>query len=400
MKKIILRTLLIIGILIALSIGIVVYTVVITTQEKVVTSTIHYSGSFSYAPSGHLLIDVYLNGSKKAYPFFIDNAASTIIFDKLLKEVNLERVAFLPSRDANKNSSIRAVYRLDTLELENGIIVTDIAARSFSSEFFWCNDNVYGVIGKEVLEKFIWQFNFKSQTYTVTSNINALDFRENNIEIPFDTTSNYHDLIAININDNQKYLFDIDLGSTGGIRFELDEDSLAYFYKNKHLEIFGLAGYGVNGFNKSDNKNAYVFLDSIRIDGHHFYNIESSVANRAYNLVGLEFFKNFTTTLDFPNKRLILEPYDSLSFFPKHFGIAIKMDGQKLKVSSIIEKSIPHQQNIKIGDEVIKLNDLNVDNNFNYCGLFYDTKDTLILKIEKDGAIRDYIIYKKYLFKN
>jgi len=398
MKKIILRSLAVIGILILLFIGVVIYSFVVTTQEKVITTNVNYTGMFSYAPSGHLLIDVYINGSDKPYPFIIDNAATTIIFDNLLEELDLNRVAFLPTHDANKNISIGSVYRIDTIKLENGIVITDIASKCFSSNFFACNDNVYGLIGKEVLENFVWQFNFKEQTYAVTSDRKNLTFSEDTIEIPFDSASSYHDLIVIKINDNQKQVVDIDLGSTGGIKYELEEDSLDYFYKNKNIEILGLTSYGLNGDNKRENKTSYVFMDSIRIDGNQFYNLESRVANKALNIVGLEFFKNFRTTLDFPNKLLILEPNDSLNFYSKHFGIAFKMEDKKLRVSSLIENTAPHQFGIKIGDEVLKLNNLKVDDSFDYCNLDYYKKDTLRVTINAGETIKEYIIAKQYLF--
>jgi len=211
-------------------------------------------------------------------------------------------------------------------------------------------------------------------------------FSDEAIEIPFNKESNYHDLVTININNNEKRIIDIDLGSTGGIKYELTEDSLNYFYGNSNVEILGLTSYGLNGLNKSFNKTSYVYMDSISIAGNSFYNIESSVSNKSLNLLGLAFLKNFTTTLDFPNKQLILEPYDSLNFYPKHFGIGMRMDGKKLKISSIIETSIPHQEGIGIGDEVLKLNQIEIDNNFQYCGLDFDEKDTLRIVIKKEDV--------------
>ena len=202
MKKIILRTLGSLGILIVLIIGLVTYTFIITTQEKIVTTNVNYCGKFSYASSGHLLINVYLNGSKKAYPFILDNAATTIVFDNLLEEFDFKRVTFLPTRDANKNISIRSVYRLETLKLESGIVVTDISSKCFKSDFFPCNEEVYGIIGKDVMKNFVWQFNFKEKIYAVTSDIKDLEFDKNAIQIPFNKESNYNDLVTIKINDN------------------------------------------------------------------------------------------------------------------------------------------------------------------------------------------------------
>jgi len=398
MKKIILKTLAVIGVLIMLIVGVIIYSFIVTTKKKVITTKINYTGSFSFASSGHLLIDVYINGSDKAYPFIVDNAATTIIFDNLLTEFDLDKVAYLPTRDANKTWSLNPVYKIDKIKLENGITVTGLTSSMFSSDFFTCNNNVYGLIGKEVLENFVWQFNFKEQNYTVTSDDEDLTFGENIIKIPFDTTSNYHDLITININNNQEKIFDLDLGSSGGLKYELEEDSLYYFYKNKNVKILGLTSYGLNGDNKKENKTSYVFMDSINIDGHNFFNLESRVANKSANIVGLEFFKNFTTTLDFPNKKLTLEPYDSLNFYPKHFGIAFKMEDKKLKVSTLIENTAPHKFGIKIGDEVLKLNNLKVDDSFNYCNLDYNKKDTLRVTIKKEETIKKYIIVKNYLF--
>ncbi len=398
MKKIILRTLLVLAILITLLVLGIIYLVKVKNSYEVITKDVEYTDSLRYAKSGHIIIDVYINDLKKSYPFILDNGASTIIFDNLLEEIDLNIVAYSPTRDASKSISFNPIYKLNKIELESGIIVENIAAENFNSDFFTCNKNVYGIIGRDIMKYFVWQFDFANNSYTVKSDTNIVLNNENVISIPLNKFSKTKDYMELSINNNKKKLV-VDLGSTSSIRYELASDSIEYYFKHTNKKIIGDSGYGLNG--KAKNRDNYVILfHEVKINNNVFNNVEGSVSNRTADIIGLKFLKNFKTTFNFPRNTLTLEPNDSLIFRTGHFGYSPEMKDNKMFIQVIIKNSQADKLGLKVGDEIIKINNTNIDNNFNFCKYNISELDTLELSIKRNNIIKNYTIIRDYYFIN
>jgi len=396
MKKVILRTLLVLAILIALLILGIIYLIKVKNSYEVITKDVEYTDSLRYAKSGHIIIDVYINDLKKSYPFILDNGASTIIFDNLLEEIDFSIVAYSPTRDASKSISFKPIYRLNKIKLESGIIVENIAAKNFNSDFFNCNKNVYGVIGRDIMKYFVWQFDFTNNSYTVKSDTNIVLNNKNAINIPLNKFSRTKDYIELLINNNKKKLL-VDLGSTSSIKYELNSDSIEYYFKHTNKKIIGDNGYGLNG--KAKNRDNYVILfNEVKINNNIFNKVEGSVSNRTANIIGLKFLKNFKTTFDFPRNSLTLEPNDSLVFRTGHFGYSPEMKENKMFIQVIIKNSQADKLGLKVGDEIIKINNMTIDSNFNFCEFNVFELDTLELSIKKDDKIKNYTIIRDYYF--
>jgi len=386
--------------LLAISIMLVVtgvfYTYNIMNKTKLLTKDeVNIHDTFTYAQTGHILINVSINGSKKKYPFILDNAATTIIYSNLLDEITLDKVGYFPSRDSNKKYKLNRLYYIDSLEIGNGMKFSDIATRKFDISFIDCAEEAYGIIGSDLMEYFIWQIDFEKREYTVTSDISELNFSKDSFNLEVVKDSRVFKCL-VNLNHSRNAKFTLDLGSASYIKYEAPSDSIDYLFPNKNFEIKGGSSYGLNGPNTA--KSFKVFLDSLSISNKSFFKLDATVSNRCSNLIGLGFFKNFIATFDFKTKRIILDPKDNPDFFKKYFGISLTLKDSVLKVITVIENSIPDKMGLNVGDTVIEINGHKLNNDYDFCNSNYWDKDTLNLTIKKRNKDSTLQILKHNIF--
>jgi len=393
MKKVILRIGIGLGIVILLFIILLTYTVIVTSKQNVSVNNKMYVGNLKYSKSGHIIVDVKINGSNKTYPFILDNGAGTVVFDNLLSEFEFSIIAYTPSRDVNRNISFNPVFRIDTLIINKNIIVTNASAGLHNSNIFKCDTKIYGIIGRDIMKKLIWQFDFEKSKYYITDDIKNLEFKKDTFSINFKSKG----IINVLINNQENEML-IDLGSTSSLKHEVRIKKNDMFFKNKWLKIFGNTGFGINGYENSI-KTSQVFVDSLTINSHKFFNIDGVIAEKTANIVGLDFLKNFNLTFDFKKNKIIFSQNSQFEFRKKHFGFIPIIKDSLLQIGTLYEGSILDKEGIKIGDEITKINDIDIDENFNLCDFEAYKYDTLNISIKIFNEIKDYQVIRRCFFE-
>ena len=393
MKRILKKTLIGLSIIITLIIVILLYTTIMTTRHNVKIYKQVYNGDLKYFKSGHIIVNVKINGSNKTYPFILDNGAKTTVFDNLLNDFEFTTIAYMPSRDVNKKITINPVFRIDTFVINNSIIVTDVAANLHSSKIFKCDNNIYGIIGNDIMKNLVWQFDFPKNKYYVSSNINKLKFKNDT----FSTEFNGKGKISMIINNSVNKVL-IDLGSTSSLKYKVRVKNNDKFYKNKWLKIYGNTGFGINGYNNSI-KTSQVFIDSITIGANKLFNIDGVIAEKTANIIGLDFLKNFIVTFNFPDNKIIFAINKEQVFRKKHFGFKPIIKDSLLQIGTLYENSILYEDNIRVGDEIIQINSIKIDKNFDLCNFDASKYDTLNISIKVFDQVKKYKVIRDYYFK-
>lgn len=356
---------------------------------------------FSYSNSGHILIDVKVQGSKKKYPFILDSGSSGIIFKNLVSEFDLENNGFHIGKGSNGKYFITRIKKIDSIQ------VGSISFKNFNLEKaehnFNCFQDIYGLIGTGLMHDLIWQIDFKKEKIFISKNINKLKVGKKKLEFKLNENQFSHHLsIPINLSSKSKKLYPIiDLGNSNNLNLNENLiDSLSFDFQNvTGSEVNGL---GDSKFSKSNHK---VYLIDTLIIGNNYAinNIDVTATPNGLNLLGLGFFKNFKTTIDWPGKKLILEPYNNeQNFDSKIFGIKMKYNEltKKIIISSIFENSQAFKKNLKIQSEVISLNSIEYSGKNNLC--MYErlikNKDTIQIRLKFNDTIKEYQLIKNSIF--
>ena len=133
-------------------------------------------------------------------------------------------------------------------------------------------------------------------------------------------------------------------------------------------------------------------------------NFPVRVSPTALNLLGLSFFEKYKTTISWSDKKLILEPYDSVQNFiwkTRGLGMKFKKKEQKLIVKSITENSPADRVNLPLNSEILELNGVSVTGEKVLCDYrsLKAKPDSLKLKIKYNNSVKEFTITKEVIFK-
>lgn len=359
---------------------------------------------FTYSNSGHILINVKINDSKKTYPFILDSGASNFIFHHKEDKFNLENNGRAIGIGSLGDIFPTKIKKISSLQIGNSIF-KNLNAKEIEYKFV-CSNNIYGLIGTGVMHHLVWQIDFKSKLIFISKKLENLSFNSNKIEIPLSENRFSHHLKVSfkigNLEEPIKAL--IDLGNN--ITLSLKESDLrekATTLPSK--KIIGQASRGLTD-EKLESKEKFYLLDSLLFNKSS-YKIEKLpilTSPKGINLLGLGFFKKYKTTISWPDHKLILEPYDSIqNFIWKTHGYSLNFDSRQEKtiISAIVEKTSAFKKNLPLNGQIMSINGNSLNNKKNYCEYKIsdsDEDDTLRLKIKTNGNVKSYFIIKKPLF--
>ncbi|WP_299157033.1 retropepsin-like aspartic protease [uncultured Christiangramia sp.] len=355
---------------------------------------------FTYSNSGHILIDVQIQGSKQKYPFILDSGSSSVIFKNLSSKFDLEKNGFHLGKGSNGNYFTTRIRKVDSIQ------VGPISFKNFNIEEaennFECFEEIYGLFGTGLMHNLVWQIDFRKKKIFISKNINNLQFAKEKLEFRLNENQFSHHLsIPVKLSSQSKSFYPIiDLGNSNVLN--INKKLIDSFQTPKFLKV---SGFGANGLgdSKSSNLDHRIYLiDTLIIGNSNFKKIPISAVSNGLSLLGLGLFKNFKTTIDWHSKRLILEPYNEQNFNPRIFGLKMIYDERtkKILISSVLENSSAYYENIKIQSEVISVNDIKYSGKKNLClyeRLIKD-KDTIQLKLRVNNSINQYQLIKKSIF--
>jgi hypothetical protein len=359
---------------------------------------------FTLSNSGHIVVNVKVQGKDKNYPFILDSGASNIIFKNKISEFDFENNGVGIGKGANGSYFFSRIKNINTIHIKS------ISFKNFNvkevAHNFDCFDDYYGLIGLGLMHRLNWQIDFQKKEITVTKNFEELNFEQNKIE--FDLVENqfsHHLSIPLKLTNSSTKIYPIvDLGNSGNLSLDenlIFEDSLK-LNSSKVIEKKTL-GLG-NSKNRVTESKMY-YVDSLITNSNYaFNNFMFKASPNSLNLLGLGVFKNYKTTISWSEKKLILEPYTKdINFNYETFGLGItsKSETKKIIISSITENSDAFMHNIELGMEVIMINELENKNSKSLCEFKNEISksDSIIIKLQKNKEVKTYKLFKKSLHK-
>lgn len=364
----------------------------INENNKISKQVIHYR----YSTMGHIIIDVNINNSKETYPFILDSGASTYVFDNFLEYNYLPSIGKSPVIGSGGGGFLSSIYQIDTLALGK-IRFNSVATKSIAKLPIPCTDNIYGILGKEVMQHLIWQIDFENQQILVATDKEQLNFNKNAHIISLTENQYGHQLYTkVQIGkDTIEKQFTIDLGNNGYASTNIE---ILSSQNNNKINIEGSNSTGLDGDYK-----ATAFLQEVsnfKMGDLAVPNFSVYASKSPMNLLGLGFFKNYRTTISWKDKKLILEPYENQYFGRKGFGYSARFDEQEnaLLVKAIYEGLQADSLGIQPGDKILSLNGQIIDKASKYCNFDYKGIDELTLELEQNGVTRQVTLEKRDYF--
>ena len=351
---------------------------------------------------GYVIVPVQIDGNN--YDFLLDTGAPNVLSKELADQLKLKQAFKEKIIDSSGDSDDLSFVRIPKLKLgkvefkNTGAVIADLNANETIACF-----EIDGILGNNLMQKLVWQIDYKKQVVRFTDNIGLLHLPDTDLQvIPFYTFSpNATPITPVVINELDFYGIEVDFGSNGNLvvpRLLLDRVDTS---KVPMIESYGSNSLGLFNQLKIDTIN-HVCVPDLEIGDVTLKNeVVAFTSNNSGWTLGTGFFKNYRTTIDWENRQIILEAqqkYVNDSLYD--FGFSWMIQDHQLIVAQLFYGTQPYQSGLKLGDQIIEFNGQNVAylSNRAWCDFFKQSVgDTLNVKVLLDGEPKSFTFYKEKL---
>ncbi|MEM6316911.1 MAG: aspartyl protease family protein [Bacteroidota bacterium] len=352
---------------------------------------------FYWSETGHMVVEVVIDNKK--FPFIIDSGAGTIIFPNFLE---LQKAAYIGpgfAMGAGGGFIFPSIHRIDTVRITD-ITFCDVSAVSIEEIPTPCLDEVYGIIGKDIMRHLIWQIDFKKKIITIASKKNQLIFGSNKEIIPLEESQLSHHLYTTVKIDSSRFIKKvmIDTGNNGFLSTNFRQVDTSKL-KTKQIRMIGSSMAGLDG--KLEEQSVYQAVEYLQIGNVKAPNSTIHISNLPVSFLGISFLENYKTTISWKDKELILESYGNPYFGIEGFGYSDTFDETKnaVIVDGVLEGLQADSLGIQTGDVILHINGQAMDNTHKYCYFDYSGVEELTLDLmNQDGMIRQVTLERREYF--
>ncbi len=342
----------------------------------------------------------------KTYRFLLDTGAPNLISAKLQKAIKTTSIKSINVKDAsNKQNSLEVVsipqITLGNVTFKNCPALVD---KSMGNLIFDCFE-IDGFIGSNMLQKSIVQIDLKDKVIRLTDTKKKLTLNKKNATKLYLIGGQKSPYIWINLKGetNAREQLLIDTGMKGF--YDLSLKNFGILQKNNIFKINN-EGYGsksIGLFGAADNRKHYrVIADTFKINNTIFKNVVTETTNDNNSRIGSEILKYGMVTIDFLSKKFYFKSYKTtIDLQEKVLGFSPTIINNKLVVGIVWDDEL--EKEISFGDEIIKLNTLDVSStplcDFITSKALYNKNDTIELTTKNSEGIIKTVIVKKIIPK-
>ena len=346
-------------------------------------------------------LPVYINDSNEMLTFVFDTGGTTIIDKDLAKQIEL-KVDSMQTPD-------QMIYTSRTKEINcDGLMVKNfnMSVMDFKKIFKIGNEELEGMIGPDFIRFYRTTIDYQK---------NQLVFENNDTPLKAETPQQhllemeimmpYHPSVQMEIADCFPILGRIDTGLPYPI--VLPVAFIEQLPEEEQGKLIACKGYFAKWPFVDTHENYLYKCDEISIGDMILKDVGIIFANFPFNnsaLLGKDFLEQFVTTLDFPNRKVLMtETEESTKDILFSTGINVrKLDDDNFKIVGMWENSPADQAGIELEDIILEVNgniSTEIDSGELYLMRFDTNIKELLLKVQKPGSneVKEILLKKEYL---
>lgn len=372
-----------------------------------------FSSTFKFEklPSGHIVIPVLIAG--KEYSFLLDTGTPNIISRELAESLKLEHVYHKKYLDSQDNSLELSLTVIDELNIGGISFInnaTTIHNFDKSPPTIRCL-NISGVIGANLMKKAVWEFDFEKNEITIISRKNYVT-KNDDIRIGFTTGYSGTPKVPVSINgisDGKTY---VDFGAKGFYKSSKKTYNKLCSKANKHkcqtASGYGSIASGAFGYEQPDSSYvALVHSFAVGKTSPAVLNDQLiTLSNHSDKLLGLDFFENYHTIINWPDREIILRQQKNTEKIEAYhsFGFRVIYRDNKLYVGFLYNNSPAAMAGLKLDDQIIRINEFDFDhsNVDKFCTFLNSNilknSNQLNLTLLRNGSHEEIVLRRKDLF--
>lgn len=344
-----------------------------------------------------VIIQATING--KSYNFLFDTGTmiSLVSPEIIGKEKGLGKISMSDGFGNNKKHKT----------IKKDVVIGDIIFKDIGfavADFGQINKNICvkidGIIGANIIRLGNWKINPKKKILSLSNTPFTPD--SNSYSIQIELYAELLPLIEMTF-DQQNFWILLDTGYKDYM--QINDDFYYDTIKSKSLQME--SGRGVktgtlSGLIKGHMK--VTNIDSIYVGKYLFQKIPTVVSS-GKPVLGMDFFNDYITVLNFGEKRIYLTPLKKpISRNPKVFDVSFCLGEKKneLTVCYIWNNSMMDREGVEVGDKVIKINGKNTEKMSadSWCEIKknMENEEQINVVIQKGKKQIEYTLQKNALF--
>lgn len=352
---------------------------------------------------GKIIIDVKINN--KIRKFILDTGAPTSISPEIKSEGKFKQIINSDVTDANGKSGNIDAIQIPEFSINGLVFLNNYALQITDMSFFECF-NVEGIIGSNSLRNSVVEFDFKSNKVTISSNFKSFRYgkiKENKL---FFKDLQSTPILKVKmklgyLNLNEEVMFDSGDDSFYSISTNNINQLLSLINEKKipeelqkisQSDLLGIIASSNGSFSFSlfgfeTENNHYKFkIQDFAFGTTNFDNIIATTTYGSNSRIGTEILNHGKLTLDYKRKKFYFQEYNNhkeIDVKHKFKSIFPSFENDKFIVGIIWDNNL--KDKIKVGDEIVKVNDIEFSK-LTKCQImrmsFDDLKDFDNLKVE------------------
>lgn len=351
--------------------------------------------------NGLIIVPTEING--ETYRFLLDTGAPNVVSTELAEKLNFKKRRDIRTNDSQGNSSMLSYVKLGKVSIQGADFTNTTAAVANlkQADAIACL-NIDGLIGANLMRKAYWQIDYSKNILHIISHKENLSVPDNSYSIPFTAEATGTPIIHLKIGQTDIKRLKMDTGSVGFLSTDKDhyKDLKAKGEILAENTAYGTNSVGLFGASEKDTVRQ-VLVKTLSMGNLDLDQQIIDLRQSKLSLLGNSFFKNFLVTIDWKSNILYLSPQGKFcNSFAESFGISLMKEGEKMVVTMITEGSPAQQAGIRIGDIVLRVNDVDVAHTTldEYCKVIKLVRvkevETLRLVLDKDGGKNEYFLTK------
>jgi predicted aspartyl protease len=351
--------------------------------------------------NGLIIIPVEIEN--ETYRFLLDTGAPNLISKELSEKLNLKKNRSIKTVDSQGNQSVLDYVKIPKIGINGANFVNTSAgvADLKHADAIACL-NIDGLIGANLMRKASWQIDSQKNVIRIAFSFDQLSRPADEYIIPFSTEITGTPIIHLKMGQTEVKRLQIDTGSVGFLSTDNDTYTSLVAQNQVLAERKSFVINSVGLFGTSDHDSIrQVLVKNISFGNLTLRNQIIDVKHSKLSLLGMSFLKNYLVTIDWKHNQLHLAPQGEFqNVFAETFGIALIKKGDQMLVSMITEGSPADQAGIKIGDVVLRVNDVDVAHATleEYCRIIKMVRvkevETLQIILEKNEGKDEYFFSK------
>ncbi len=356
---------------------------------------------FNLTRSHIIELPVNINNLDEDLTFVFDTGGNTMIDMELAQQLGLEI-------DSMQTPG-QMIYTSCTKEINcDGLKVKDfnMSVMDFKNTFELVNDALEGMIGPDFIRFFRTTIDYQNNQLVFENNDKSLKAETSEQHLlDMEIMMPYHPSVQMQIGDYFPILGRIDTGLHYPIVLPIA--FIKQLPEEEQNKLIACKGYFAKWPFTETHENYLYKCDEISIGDMVFKDVGVIFAEFPFNnsaLLGKDFLEQFVTTLDFPNRKVLMtETEKSSKDILFSIGINVrKLDDGNFKIVGMWENSPADKAGVEIDDIIFEVNGKNateISAGEMYKMRFDTNIEELLLKVQKPGSdeIKEILLKKEYL---